>query len=104
MNCRETENMMQEVLDCEISYKDAGEFLEHIDNCSKCMDEFEIRYLLQEGLTKLEQGQVFDVDEGLKKLLERHRNNYNLYSWFKYLLFSAGVMLTLILLYFISGR
>lgn len=101
MNCREAENTMQDFIDCEINYKDVGEFLEHIDSCSKCMDELEIRYLLQEGLTKLEQGLVFDADAGLKKLIDKHRSNYNLYSWLRYVLFAMAVMLFILMLYFV---
>lgn len=101
MTCKEAQEHMAAFVDREIGLRDVGEFLEHISECEKCKDELETSFLVKEGLTRLEDGEVFDFDTELKNLIDAQQKRVHLYSLLKYMFFAAGVIFVLIILYFL---
>lgn len=61
MDCKNTQKAMQRYLNDELEIKELASFLEHIEACSKCKEELEIRLLVGPGIDILESGQPFDL-------------------------------------------
>lgn len=101
MTCKETKAHIQAFINKEIGLRDVGEFLEHLDECASCRDELETEFLIKEGLTRLEAGEVFNFEKDLQNLLNSQQKRVNLFSWLKYLVFAFFVMFVLVILYFI---
>ena len=75
ISCKDVENFLQPYLEHNLGVRDTRVLLSHLKECSECMDELEIRYLLHEGLKSLEDGHEFNLKEELeeKVLKEDHR-------------------------------
>lgn len=71
MNCKNALGCMQPFIDEDIDIKSLTSFVEHIQTCDDCLDELEVRYLMQEGFARLEEGDVFDLKGEFDKKLER---------------------------------
>ncbi len=69
--CKDVENFLQPYLEYKLEYKDCRTLLSHLRKCHECMDELEIRYLLHEGLNRLEDGQEFNLKQELEDRLYR---------------------------------
>lgn len=65
MTCKELEKMIPLFLADDLDTDDLREFLEHIDQCEECEEELTIQFLVLEGLSRLEAGNVFDLKNEL---------------------------------------
>ncbi|MCR4588468.1 MAG: hypothetical protein K5682_08685 [Lachnospiraceae bacterium] len=54
----------------ELNYKNLTAFVKHVRTCPECMEELTIQYLVGEGINRLEEGESFDLHEGLEEKLE----------------------------------
>ncbi len=71
MTCKEAEKMIPLFLEDDLDTDDLREVLEHIDNCEECKEELTIQFLVTEGLSRLETGNVFDLKNELRhRILE----------------------------------
>lgn len=70
MKCKATEKLIPLFLNDELDTDDLREFVEHIDKCELCREELTIQFLVQEGLARLESGNVFDLQRELKMHME----------------------------------
>ncbi len=69
ISCKDVENFLQPYLENNLNTKDTRVLLTHLKECSECMDELEIRYLLHEGLKSLEDGHDFNLKDELEERL-----------------------------------
>ncbi|MCR4589497.1 MAG: zf-HC2 domain-containing protein [Lachnospiraceae bacterium] len=69
ISCKDVEGFFQPYLERSLSSRDTKLLLTHLKDCSECMDELEVRYLLHEGLKSLEDGHNFNLKEELKERL-----------------------------------
>ena len=69
MNCKETEKMIPVFLANKLNSRELDCFLEHVENCSECMEELTIQYLVMIGTSLIEEGQSFDLRRALNDLL-----------------------------------
>ena len=65
MKCKETEKMIPLFLEDELDTEELRDFMEHIDKCAECKEELSIQFLVTEGLSRLEAGNVFDLQHEL---------------------------------------
>lgn len=65
MNCKDFEKKLPDFIDRQMDYLTMKEFIEHRDNCENCREELEIKFLVTEGVQRLEEGDVFDLQNEL---------------------------------------
>ena len=84
MDCKQVEKMIPQFLDDDLTTEELREFMEHIENCTDCKEELTIEFLVSEGLVRLENGAVFDLQKELSECIaaaERHLHwRENIYS------------------------
>ncbi len=66
MTCKEAEKMIPCFLQDDLDTEELREFMEHIESCDECREELSIQFLVMEGMTRLEEGNVFDLQNELK--------------------------------------
>ncbi len=98
MTCKEAEQKIMPYINDELTDKQLGSFLDHINHCNNCYEELEIYYTIYAGLSQLDgknEGQ--DMHNLLKEALRaseqriRGRIFFNLY----YLISQVLAMLAL---------
>ncbi|MCI8927642.1 MAG: hypothetical protein HFI98_00275 [Lachnospiraceae bacterium] len=70
MTCKEVEKTIPLFLEDDLDTDDLREFLEHIEQCKECEEELSIQFLVLEGLSRLEAGNVFDLKNELDFQME----------------------------------
>lgn len=70
MKCKQVEKMIPFYLKDELDTDDLRAFVEHINKCETCKEELTIQFLVQEGMVRLESGNVFDLNRELKLHME----------------------------------
>ena len=73
MTCRECEKQIPDFIGRKMDYLGIKRFLEHVDACDSCREELVIQFLIQEGMARLEYGDVFDLQRELQDHLEEAR-------------------------------
>ncbi len=73
ITCKEVENLLQPYLENRLGYAELSILLSHLGECAECRDELEIRYLLQEGLKRAEEGKSLDMRKDLSERLTKSR-------------------------------
>lgn len=69
MNCKEAEKMIPTFLVKQLNNRDLNEFLMHVEDCPKCMEELTIQYLVMIGTSLIEEGKSFNLRRALNDLL-----------------------------------
>ncbi len=52
----------------ELKHRELKQFLTHIEDCSECMEELTIQYLVMTGARLLEEGKSVDLGKELERL------------------------------------
>lgn len=79
--------MIPQFLADDLTTEELREFMEHIENCTDCKEELTIEFLVREGLVRLENGAVFDLQKELSERIstaERHlrwRENVHMFLY-----------------------
>ncbi|MDE7223223.1 MAG: zf-HC2 domain-containing protein [Acetatifactor sp.] len=74
MTCRECEKQIPDFIGRKMDYLKMKRFTEHVDDCGSCREELIIQFLIQEGMARLEEGDVFDLQSELQvRMEEAHR-------------------------------
>lgn len=73
MNCKEAQAYIKPYIEEDMDLDQLAEFMQHIKHCPECYDELEIRYLVREGLLRLEDGEAFNLKTELNRRMD--------YSW-----------------------
>ena len=80
MKCQEAEQLIQNFINDDLTGEPLANFVRHIDHCHSCYEEMETRYLLKEALSRLENGETFDLHgeltnklSNMRECLEIHR-------------------------------
>lgn len=92
MKCKEVEKLIPQFMEDNLDTIDLREFLEHIDQCDECMEEVSIQFLIEEGLLRLEDGNVFDLQNELDRKLEEQRNRLKIREGLQQLQYSLEFM------------
>jgi hypothetical protein len=67
--CKKMQGLIPRYLSGNLTLHEAREFTEHLKNCSVCRDEIEISYLLEEGISRAENGETIDLHTDLEDML-----------------------------------
>ena len=73
MKCQEAEQLIQNFINDDLTGEPLANFVRHIDNCHSCYEEMETSYLLKEALSRLENGETFDLRGELTNKLSNMR-------------------------------
>lgn len=73
MKCQEAEQLIQNFINDDLTGEPLANFVRHIDNCHSCYEEMETSYLLKEALSRLENGETFDLHGELTNKLSNMR-------------------------------
>ncbi len=68
------EQQIPDFLADELSNQHLEDFLEHYDTCKICREELSVRYLIGEGLAKLETGEPFNMEKELSAYVQLERS------------------------------
>lgn len=66
ISCRTTELLINDFINGSLIDEDLYNFLIHVRNCPSCYEELETQYLLVTALSKVENGENFDLASELK--------------------------------------
>ncbi len=80
MTCRECEKKIPDFIGRRMDYLGMKRFLEHVDACGSCREELVIQFLIQEGMARLEDGDVFDLQRELQEHLEEARRRIRVHE------------------------
>ncbi len=106
MTCKEFEKMIPDFIGRKLDFHALKQFMGHMETCSDCHEELVIQFLVEEGMQRLEVGDVFDLQNELDIRLEEARRHMKFHSVFLYLgagletlaaVLIAGIVLWLIL-------
>lgn len=101
MTCKETEKMIPFFLQDDLETEELREFMEHIEECDDCREELTIQFLVTEGMSRLEEGNVFDLQNELRYRMDeaehvlKRRENM---QWLLYCLEGLVVLAIIILI------
>lgn len=73
MKCQEAEQLIQNFINDDLTGEPLANFVRHIDKCHSCYEEMETSYLLKEALSRLENGETFDLHGELTNKLTNMR-------------------------------
>lgn len=70
MNCKEFEMLIPFFIERKLDFRLLKRFGEHMEGCPDCKEELEIQFLVRAGMKRLEEGDVFDLQNELEQRLE----------------------------------
>ncbi len=76
MKCLEFQQQISDFLDNKLTINQIRQFMEHADSCPECMEELELRYMIQVGILEQnrdDDGRGYDFSLQLNRILERTR-------------------------------
>lgn len=97
ITCKVAQGLIDDYLNYKIADDKVGVFVAHIDSCSECMDELEVRFLVKEGLASLEEGESFDLKADLSRRLSHSRRLVLIASRAKMALVITSIVLSAVL-------
>ena len=108
MKCEDAIKNMDRFVNHNMTTKELGEFLEHIDTCPSCYEELETYYTVAIALHYLDQndGEGYNIPLRLKHNLEEARNRVRRekrYYVMLHMLLSVLVVTLLIMLVFVQA-
>ena len=99
MDCKEFERLIPSFLEWKMDFRLLKRFREHMDNCPNCKEELVIQFLVIEGMQRLEEGDVFDLQSELDQHLEEAKRKVK----FHYRFMRIGEILEFILVLLVAG-
>ena len=89
----------------DLETEELREFMEHVEGCDDCREELTIQFLVTEGMSRLEEGNVFDLqnelryrmDEAAHVLKRRESLQWFLYGMEGLVAFAVAVLVTLLI-------
>ncbi len=70
MSCKEFEKMIPDFIHKRMDYVTTKHFAEHLMSCPNCKEELNIQFLVNEGLSRLEDGNAFDLQTEMHDLMK----------------------------------
>ncbi len=66
-DCRDCERQIPDFLKQKMNYRVLKRFCAHVGACKDCHEELTIQFLVTEGMSRLEEGDAFDLNRELDK-------------------------------------
>lgn len=70
MDCKEFEKLIPDFIEKKMDFITLNQFNKHRKECPECKEELTIRFLVTEGIQRLEEGDAFDLQKELNQQLE----------------------------------
>ena len=70
MECKEFEKLIPDFFERKMDFPTLNQFNEHMKQCPDCKEELTIRFLVTEGIQRLEEGDAFDLQKELRQQLD----------------------------------
>lgn len=99
MDCKKAERSITQFVHDKMDKNEIEKFVRHIYECESCKEELSIQYLIAEGMSRLEEGETFALQEELDAKLEQMLRMAVLRKWIKrlfYLLEIAALLAAVI--------
>lgn len=80
MDCKEFEKQIPDFIARKLDYLALKRFCEHMEKCEDCKEELVIRFLVTEGIHRLEDGSAFDLQSELEQRLGEARRRLRFYD------------------------
>lgn len=100
MDCRKAQKQYIEFINDKLDIWDLAKFLKHMENCEDCREEYDIYYMMIEGMRFLENEQKEKMPDSLQKLqyAKEYLIKYRIYKIEKWVIF-ALVLVGVVLLF-----
>ncbi len=82
MECKEFEKLIPDFIENKMDYFTLNRFNNHRKKCADCREELVIRFLVTEGIQRLEEGDAFDLQRELDCHLEEAERRIRFHSRF----------------------
>ena len=95
MDCKKTVKLIKPFLKDDLDTEDLRDFLAHVEFCDECKEELTIEFLVQEGIKRLETGNVFDLGKELDNCMNNAGKNLRVregMQWVYYVLIGLIVV------------
>ncbi len=73
-DCKAIQSLIPAYLSGKLSLHEARIFTAHLKKCRDCREEIEISYLLDQGITRVENGETVDLHADLEEMLSDTEN------------------------------
>lgn len=70
MDCKEFERLISDFFERKMDFLTLNQFNKHMKECPDCKEELTIRFLVTEGIMRLEEGDTFDLQKELGQHLD----------------------------------
>lgn len=77
MDCKEFEKLIPDYIAKKLDYLTLKRFSEHMEKCENCKEELTIKFLVTEGIQRLEDGSAFDLQKELSQRMEEAKAKIN---------------------------
>lgn len=99
MDCKEFEKMIPDFVNRKLDFLTLEQFAKHLNECEDCREELVIRFLVTEGIQRLEEGDAFDLQKELDAQLAEAKKKI----WFHRRFLRAGEILEFIGIAAVAG-
>lgn len=110
MNCSRCRNLIDDYVANSLNGDELDDFVMHVLHCESCMDELKINYSLLTALNQLDRGDElsedydFEVEQQIKKYVERKKRNKYIKRATYAVLFVLSVCMSFLLLLFTTEK
>lgn len=108
MKCKDAEKAISFFLEDTLENKELAEFVDHMEQCDECKEELSIQFLILEGMTTLEGGNVFDLKKELELRLEKarerlkFRRGIQIFTYAMEAMVALAIVFIFLLIYFLN--
>ncbi len=99
MDCKEFEKMIPDFFERKMDFLTLNQFNQHMKECPDCKEELTIRFLVTEGIQRLEEGDAFDLQKELGQHLEESERKIRINKHF----LRVGELFELLAILIIAG-
>ncbi len=81
LKCTQVTKMIPDFINRKMHHRELEHFMTHIRECENCREELSIQFLVNVGLSSLEAGNTFDLQEELDTALQEAHRRVQLYHF-----------------------
>ena len=82
MDCKEFERLIPDFISDKLDYQNMKRFNDHMEHCENCQEELSSKFLVTEGMQRLEDGRAFDLQKELRQHLEEAKKYVRVHDTF----------------------
>ena len=92
MDCKDVMKMIPDFLNEDLKGRELKSFVEHMEKCKDCKEELSIQFLVQEGMARLEDGDIFDVQNEFDRVMEDARRKMQIGRLINYFVYGVEAL------------